>query len=127
MSRYKNNGQTLYYTGIRVDGSAVIKKKLNGTYTTLAQKPVYSGTWSKSSNPNLIPKNTWIGLRSETINNSDGSVSIKLYMDQGKTGQWKLVAEAKDTSPGTLKDVGFGGIRTDFMDVEFDNFRQTAI
>ncbi len=127
MSRYGNSGQTLYYAGVRVDGKAIIKKKLNGTYTTLASKTVFSGAYNRSNNPNLLPKDTWIGLRSETINNSDGSVTIKLYMDKGKTGKWTLVAEAKDTSPSTLRNAGYGGIRTDFMDVEFDNFSATKL
>ena len=34
-NRYQD-GQTLYYGGVRVDGAAVIKKKLAGVYTTLA-------------------------------------------------------------------------------------------
>lgn len=121
-NRYQD-GQNLYYAGIRVDGSAIIKKKQNGAYTTLAQvKNVYGTGYNRDTNPNLLPKNKWIGLRSETINNSDGSVTIKLYIDRGWTGTWTLIAEARDAATPILQG-GHGGIRTDFIDVQFENFR----
>lgn len=124
------DGNNLYYTGIRVDGAAVIKKKYNGTYFTLAYvKGVYPGVYDRNSEPNLLPKNKWIGLRSELINQSDGSVLINLYLDKGWTGVWQLVATAVDN--GTLgKPItasGYAGIRTDFMDVTFENFRLRTI
>ncbi len=54
-NRYQN-GDDLYYTGLRVDGTAIIKKKINGTYYTLAQKKVLSGKkYNKENNPNLLP------------------------------------------------------------------------
>jgi len=117
----------LYYTGIRVDGYATIKKKTGGTYYTLAYKPFISGSvYNRDSNPNLMPKNTWIGLRSIVQNNTDGTVSIKLYVDNGKTGNWVLVAEAKDDGKSyggsAFLNAGYAGIRTDFMDVEFQNY-----
>lgn len=127
MSRYQD-GSTLYYAGVRVDGSAIIKKKKNGTYYTLAEiKNIYPGTYNKASSPNLLPKNKWIGLRTEVVNLADGKVEIKLFIDKGWQGQWSLVASAIDngTSYGgsAITQDGFGGIRTDFMDVEFENFR----
>lgn len=129
-SRYQDSDNT-YYAGIRVDGAAVIKKKQNGIYTTLAYvKGIYPGTYNRDSNPNLLPKNKWIGLRSETVNNPDGSVSIKLYLDKGWSGKWQLVAEAKDVgtvSGPPITTPGYGGIRTDFMDVTFENFRLTNL
>ncbi len=112
----------LYYTGLRVDGYAVIKKKVGGIYTTLAYTRVFPGTYNKSSQPNLLPKNTPIGLRSEVVTNSDGKVSIKLYTDVGKTGAWKLAAQAVDSSR-VVEGSGFGGLRTDFMDVSFDQYQ----
>jgi hypothetical protein len=53
MNRYADQGQTLYYTGVRVDGTAVIKKKYKGTYYTMAQKAVFPGTYgTPASNKN---------------------------------------------------------------------------
>ncbi len=121
-NRYQDQ-YNLYYTGVRVDGSAVIKKKQNGIYTTLKQvKNIYAGTYSDSSRVSLLPKNEWIGLRSEVKNNTDGSVNIKLFLDKGWQEKWQLVAEATDTT-SPIREEGFGGIRTDFMDVKFENFR----
>jgi len=127
MSRYQDS-QNLYYTGVRVDGSAIIKKKKNGTYYTLAEvKNIYPGTYNKNTSPNLLPKNKWIGLRSEIKNQADGSVKINLYLDKGWSGIWQLVASATDDGKsfgGTaITNLGYSGIRTDFMDVEFENFR----
>lgn len=125
-NRYQD-GMNLYYTGIRVDGSAVIKKKKNGTYTTLAQKyGIFPGNYNTTDRTSLLPKDTWIGLRSEIKNNADGSVSIKLYMDKGKTGKWMLIDEATDKSD-VITGAGSGGIRTDFMDVSFDDFKLSNI
>lgn len=124
-NRYRSDGQTLYYVGVRVDGKAVIKKKLNGIYTTLATKKVYPGTYSRSANVNLLPHNTWIGLKSTIQTNPDGSVSISLYQDANKTGSWTLLLQAKDSgssSPAIL-DSNYAGIRTDFMDVQFDDYK----
>jgi len=125
MSRYKD-GNTLYYAGVRVDGNAVIKKKYRGTYYTLAQKKIFVGTYSEDTN--LLPHQTWIRLRSDTKTNTDGSVTIKLYMQNGD-GSWKLLLEARDNgSQGpTITGSGFIGLRTDFMDVEFDTIRVEKI
>ncbi len=128
MSRYQDSGQTLYYTGVRVDGAAVIKRKFKGSYTTLASKKILSnslGSYDKVRNPNLIPKNTWVGIRSEVKDNADGSANVRLYTDVGQKGIWTLALEVRDTSP--IRTSGYGGIRTDFMDVEFDEYRLTAI
>jgi hypothetical protein len=125
-NRYQD-GFNLYYTGIRVDGSAVIKKKKGGTYTTLSQKyGIFPGTYSTSNKVSLLPKNEWIGLKSEIKDNADGSVNIKVYMDRGKTGVWKLIAETTDKSD-VIVGSGSGGIRTDFMDVTFDDFKLSKI
>lgn len=128
-NRYQD-GQNLYYTGVRVDGNAVIKKKINGRYYTMAFRKIYPGTYNRSSNPNLLPKDTWIGLRSEVVNNSNGTATIKLYVDNGRTGKWTLAAEAVDNGKSyseVIRAPGYGGIRTDFMDIEFDDYRMTNI
>ena len=46
-------------------------------------------------------------------------------MDKGKIGYWVLLLEATDQETiggNSIKD-GYAGIRTDFMDVEFDNYK----
>jgi hypothetical protein len=125
-SRYKDS-ENLYYTGIRVDGAAVIKKKLKGTYSDLAYIPgVFSGEYDGE---NLIPQNTWIGLRSEIKNLSDGTVQIRLYIDMDWKNTWHLIAEAIDRGQdgAPITDSGHSGIRTDFMDVSFENFHITSL
>ncbi len=124
-NRYKGS-QTLYYTGIRVDGYAVIKKKLNGVYSTLALVKIFPGTYNNLTSPNLLPKNVWLGLRSEVVDKADGTVSIKVYTDKNWTGNWTLVAEAVDDGVKygpVISGSGFGGMRTDFMDVIFDQYK----
>lgn len=115
------DGNNLYYTGLRVDGSVIIKKKKGGVYSTLLQKPIYAGTYNRSSNPNLLPHNEWLGLRSIVKTLSNGSVQIDVYTDEGKTGVWKSVASVVDSvSPITAK--ASAGIRTDFMDVSLSDY-----
>jgi hypothetical protein len=114
---------------LRADGAAVIKKKLKGKYYTLKYEPVISGkVYDKKSNPNLLPKHEWIGLRSELATNPDSSVSIELYADIGRTGKWRLVAATidrgeKDSGGVTISNAGYAGIRTDFMDVQFAGYK----
>lgn len=124
-NRYVDS-QNLYYTGVRVDGTAVIKKKKGSTYYTLAQQKIFPGTYNRATSPNLIPTKKWIGVRSEVSTTSDHKVSIKVYTDVGKTGVWKLVASAIDDglkSNGIIDNRASAGIRTDFMDVEFNDYR----
>ncbi len=125
-NRYQD-GNNLYYTGIRVDGTAVIKKKIKGNYFTMAQKIIYEGKYNKKDNPNLLPMHTWIGIKSEVITNPDDSVDIKLYLDSDRSGNWSLVLTAKDDNSEyggeAIKNAGYAGIRTDFMDVQFDDYK----
>jgi hypothetical protein len=123
-NRYKDS-DNLYYTGIRADGTAVIKYKKGGNYVTLTQPVVFPGRYNKVTNPNLIPQNVWVGLRSEVKTNPDNTVSIKLYMDNGKTGNWTLIASAVDSAANPILGSQYAGIRTDFMDVQFSNFKIT--
>ncbi len=123
-NRYKD-GNNLYYTGLRVDGRAIIKKKVNGTYYTLASVPVFSGSYNRSTNPNLLPTNSWIGLRSVVTDTADGKVSIKVYADKAGNGTWQLVAEALDDGSkygAVIRAKASAGIRTDFMDVSLKNY-----
>jgi hypothetical protein len=123
-NRYQD-GQTLYYAGVRVDGAAVIKKKLAGVYTTLAYGGIFPGygTFDVTNNPNLIPENQWIGLRTMVTTNADGSVEVQLLVDQG--GGWNVVLDAVDTGASAGPPItadGYAGIRTDFMDADFESY-----
>lgn len=131
IGRYADN-DNLYYAGVRVDGSAVIKKKINGTYFTLGTKNIFSkNPYKKDTNPNSLPINTWIGLKVEINDKPDGTVNIKLFTDVNKTNNWTLVLEANDDNKTyggkAITSEGYVGIRTDFMDVEFSNFKVDKI
>jgi hypothetical protein len=125
-NRYQD-GDNLYYTGIRVDGYAVIKKKMKGEYFTMAYVKIFEGQYDRERNANLLPHDVWFSLRSEVRNEADGSVGIKLFLDRKTDGNWEMVAEAKDDGKkfggASIKDAGYAGIRTDFMDVEFDDYK----
>lgn len=127
-NRYQDSFN-LYYTGIRVDGMAVIKKKIGGTYYTLALKSVFNNSvpYSRDVNPNVIPQKKWIGLRSEVITGPNNTVKIKLSIDKDKTGNWVLAAEATDDGRSyggpAILNKGYAGIRTDFMDIQFDDYK----
>ena len=125
-NRYQSS-QTLYYTGVRVDGNVTIKKKKNGIYYTLATEKIFPGTYDRDTDPNLLPKNTWLGLKSTVTDLPDGRVDIQVFLDSNRTGNWQLIAEAVDDGQSyggaVLANPGLAGIRTDFMDVEFDDYR----
>ncbi len=127
--RYQS-GDTLYYAGIRVDGAAVIKKKLAGTYTTLAYLKIYPGTYHAATSPNLLPVGEWIGMRTEVEDIPGGGVSIRLFVSDPSLGEgWTEVLDAVDTgtsSPAILND-GYAGVRTDFMDVELDDYEASPL
>ncbi len=121
------DGHNLYYTGLRVDGTVVVKKKYKGEYYTMAQKTFYPGKYHKKENPNLIPLNKWIGIRSEVETLSKKQVLIKVFVDENHNGQWRKIIEVKDDGKkfggrAILKE-GHAGIRTDFMDVKFDDYK----
>ncbi len=121
-SRYRD-GENLYYAGVRVDGFAVIKKKSGGIYVTLAEAPLYPGTYNRATLPNLIPHKAWIGLR--TVMRAEGNkITILLYTDLDQSGFWVLALQTEDiVDPAApLAQTGYAGIRTDFMDVEFDDY-----
>lgn len=125
--RYED-GDNVYYAGLRQDGAAIIKKKINGVYYTMAYARLFGRDTSfhRDTNPNLIPGATWIGLRTETATREDGSIVIRLFMDKEQKGNWELVAEAIDDGAryggAALAKEGYGGIRSDFMDMEFRDY-----
>lgn len=124
MSRYIDSN-TLYYAGLRVDGMAVIKKKYHGAYYTLAETPAFPGAYDRDKNPDLLPHNEWLSIRSETVQ-TDGGITIRLYLKRESDTDWHKLLEAtdygQDGAPAILQR-GHGGIRTDFMDVEFESYR----
>lgn len=126
-SRY-TDGNNLYYAGIRQDGGAVIKKKRNGSYSTLASAQVFgtAGSYDRDSNPNLIPQHAWMRLKLRTQNMSDGSVTIDLYLDRENDGSYVKILSATDRTEA-LRESGHIGVRTDYMDVEFDNLVVTRL
>jgi hypothetical protein len=120
------DGDNIYYTGLRVDGAAIIKKKIKGTYFTLASQQVLPGVYDRDSNPNLLPLDVWIGIRSIVTTYPDNSVGIQVYSDIGRTGKWTAMVAAQDNDTrfggAPIHQAGFAGIRTDFMDVEFTDY-----
>ena len=127
-TRY-TDGNNLYYAGIRVDGNAVIKKKKSGSYTTLGQKKIIPGVWNSKNTPNLLPQKTWIGIRTITKNEGN-AVRVTMFTDVGKTGTWTEVLSVLDDGTrggAALTAAGYGGVRTDFMDVSFDDYQLSEI
>jgi hypothetical protein len=123
-SRYLDSNN-LYYAGVRVDGTAVVKKKQAGRYYTLGQVKILPGTYNATSSRNLLPVGQRIGLKARTTTRTDGSVLIQVCWDRLDGRGWQILLEAVDTgaSGGSpIRQAGFAGIRTDFMDVEFDTF-----
>ncbi len=129
-NRYQD-GMNTYYAGVRVDGNAVIKKKKNGTYYSMKFSKAFPGAYNRNTNPNLLPLNTSIKLKTEVKNLDAKRVEIKLYMDVGKTGVWKLIASAIDDGASyggaAFTQAGHGGMRTDFMDVDFDDYEVKSL
>lgn len=127
MARYADS-QNLYYAGIRQDGQAVIKRKKNGSYETLATDQVFgqAGEYDKDSNPNLIPEGRWMRLKVETMDRKDGSVEVMLYLDRENDRTYEKILSVRD-SKSPLRAEGHAGIRTDYMDVSFDDLRIEAL
>ncbi len=123
MSNYQD-GANLYYAGIRTDGKAVIKKKYRGVYYTLATKSgVFPGTYHRYAAPNLIPSERWMRVKTEVVPQKNGTVRITLWLDRGNgTYEALLTATDSKTFGGGVLTEGYVGVRTDFMDVSFDDY-----
>ncbi len=122
------DSDNLYYAGVRVDGTAVIKKKVEGVYYTMAQAAAFEGTYVGSQDDtSLLPQRQWFSLQSEAITNSDSSVTVRLYLRRSLEDSWELLLEATDTGnyaqTEPLRAKAPVGLRTDFMDVQFKNLR----
>ncbi len=125
-SRYVDSNN-LYYAGVRVDGNVVVKKKSQGAYTTLGSTKYLPGTYNRNTNPNLIPTNKWVGVKTVTNTLADGKVKITVYIDRGWTNNWQKALEVTDSGQGgpAIKAAGYAGLRTDFMDIEADQYSVT--
>jgi len=135
-ARYASDGQTTYYAGVRQDGAVVIKKKYKGTYYTMKEVGgIFSNgsPYNKTTNPNLIPENKWMAIKFDVVNKADGTATLDLYLDKNydlKTKRaWTKVASAVDApnkyGASPVLPANYAGIRTDYMDVLFDNYRLT--
>jgi hypothetical protein len=58
-------------------------------------------------------------------------VVIDLFSDIGRTGTWTTLLHAEDDGThyggAPILSAGYGGIRTDFMDVSFEDFRMSNL
>lgn len=132
MSRYGDNGATLYYAGIRVDGTAIIKKKYHGVYYTMAQEKIFPGAYSAGGRTNLLPHGEWLGLQLTTVTNPGGTVTLSLALTRDGQESWMELLSATDTGANwgntpPITGPAFAGIRTDFMDVKFGSYQAQTI
>lgn len=126
IARYQDE-QTYYYAGVRDDGALVIKKKVGGVFTTLAAKPFFSGTYSATTSPDLIPRGTWLGLKFSVVNSSGGAPVLSLYTDVGRSGTWRLSLSASDATGTPIPGAGLSGIDSTFADINMDNYQLTPL
>lgn len=127
--RYQD-GDNLYYAGIRVDGTAVLKKKFKGKYRTLKSVTVYPGAYQRDRLPNLLPVNRWIGMKTEIEDTTGHGVAVSLYINDNQLGLgWTRVLHAMDSciAEECITKAGYAGIRSDFMDVRFESYQVSEI
>ncbi len=128
-NRYQDSNN-IYYVGIRVDGSAVVKKKLNGRYYLLKSVAVYPGRYNRETLPNLLPIKRRIGIKTVIVNKANNNVDIKMYLNDNQLGSgWTKVLQIEDTGADVERILkrGYAGIRSDFMDVSFDSYEAIEI
>ncbi len=113
----------LYYAGLRVDGAYVIKRKFNGEYTTLADKKVFIGDYERELNPNLLQTNKDMFIKTTIKTLSNGYPHIQLFGKNTSNDSWELILEHTDSESQAIKNAGANGIRTDFMDVTFVDYK----
>lgn len=124
MGRYRDS-DNLYYVGVRVDGAAVIKKKVGGVYHTLGYEPVWPGSYDRNHSSTLLPQGKPFGIRTRIAQSERGAVRIELSVDREGKGVWERVLRVTDREAGdvpAIQEPGLAGIRTDFMDVEFKEY-----
>jgi hypothetical protein len=108
-----------YQIGLEIDGKAVIKKKINGIYSTLGEIQLWgeNDSYDNDSKPNLIPENQNVNFRIEK-NQTDNALSFKFFLKDGD--EWKLIQESIDTKE--ILPPGKVGIRSDFMDLTIKDY-----
>jgi hypothetical protein len=129
MQRYLG-ADDLYYAGLRLDGTAVIKKKRGGRYETLAIVPRLPGASEGRVREDGLPVGRWIRLRSTAIDGPDGAVRLALYVAGERPDDgWTVAAEAVDDGSrgAPIREPGRAGIRADFADVEIDEYEAAEI
>lgn len=131
MHRYQDRNN-LYYAGVRVDGNAVVKKKKDGDYYTLAITPLFysEASYNRDTTPNMIPGGKWLSIRSEVTTDSFGRVHISFLVDKQNNNNWQRVIDVVDNGEvggQPITEPGLSGIRTDFLEAEFDDFRIVKI
>ena len=125
MVNYKDE-DNLYYVGLRADGLAGIKKKIDGNYSAL-QNPVKVFPGVYKPNDTLIPQDKWIGLRAvvehrQSLLLGKDQIYIAMYIDEkGDGSSWKYVTSFLDERK--IFKQGHTGIRTDFIDAQFRDFQ----
>ncbi len=109
----------VYYGSInRRDNTVLIKKKMpggatnGGTYYTLSKSVPYA-----------IPFRTWQQISATIKDNSDGSVTIKLFAN----GKLLVSATDKGTGGPPIRISGAVGLRADNDNIQFKNFQVTSI
>jgi hypothetical protein len=120
LSRY-GNVDNFYQIGIQVNGNAVVKKKYNGLYHTLAESKILLSEYNEETKESLLPKSTKIGIKTE-FEVIEDTLLIKLYIDQGEG--WSLALETEDNGDayGPVLPDGRIGIKSDFMDLNFIDY-----
>ena len=123
LARYQDVNN-YYYGGLREDGGIVIKKKTNGVFQTLVSKQLFAGAYNSATNPDLIPRNQWIGLKFVVDSTHSTNPMISLYTDVGQTGTWQLALSVVDDPVkygNAITNAGLVGIESDYADAQFDN------
>ncbi len=121
------DGDDLYYAGLRVDGAAVVKKKAGGVYFTLAYRQLYPGEYDRQQNPSLLPLDRWLALETTIENEPGGGVRLAIRaQDPAAAGDHLVevlaVVDHGAESPQIVAE-GHAGVRTDFAEVELDDYR----
>ena len=127
LNRYQDQ-DNLYYTGVRVDGAAVVKKKVGGRYHTMAYRPSPPTTGpgtrasSRSTSGWASPARSSTGPMAPCASASTSAPAAAV---------WVLVFDTIDDGVQyggvPLVQPGHGGMRTDFMDVQFENYLAKAL
>lgn len=107
--RYRSTNLNYTASVHRRDGQVVVKKEVYGQYTTLARAP----------GPAPMP-GAWNAWRVTAETSASGVVVIRMYHDE------RQVLEAHDPGVGgspALTGPGRAGLRSDFLEFEFDAFR----